>query len=617
MKRKQVKKVAKKAVAKSLKTKKVVKLPDDIKQILDKAERKELPSELIEKSSQNYRRVFNEKELKELADSIKVQGLIHDITVRPTDDGHFIIVSGARRNIANNLAGNKTIWAKVALLNEEQAREVMLNENLHRVNPNPIEEAGCIAEMIESKRGFKEIALRLGKSESFVAGRFKLLSLIESFQEMLVNDKITLEQALELATISQDSQIEVCENHCKGWKENEYFHLQNIKNLLKFYTYDLSQAPFDIKNKTLIKDAGSCINCKHNSATMGTIFPDLQKGICTSRTCYQQKCKAHYSLEIMEKYLTEKPQAVIMSSNLSGALSQVLESTKEIKELESFEEYQVTKIPTLEKPTKEEFTIENSEGKYFDKEGYNQAVSEFDDAKKEYAEMISSGTAVKGLFVTDTGAEVAYFAKELPRSVPINTLPKYTSKEVAKALKTNTATIELIDCELSRQEEKREKLKKLNRINVQLEVHRQFIEHVEKLSNNRKYTDEDKIAARLIIYQSLTPSQKEKVDSTLHIRKEPKPQELYETMQKLTQFQSAYLVRMTMSGKLESKDPDNVASIFLYRLAQSSGVDVSKIESDQAATTNEKERLINEKNEELMNKRKELIGEVETNAQAA
>jgi ParB family chromosome partitioning protein len=134
--------------------------------------------------------------------------------------------------------------------------------------PHPIDEAKGIGQMQQHGKTIDEIAIRLGKSKQFVYSRIKLLSLIESFQEMFYAGSITLQDALQIATLLNASQTEFFKDQCGDWKKNKNFQLYNLGGCLNRYRYDLKHAPFNTKGKKLVPDVGACTTCPSSFARL-------------------------------------------------------------------------------------------------------------------------------------------------------------------------------------------------------------------------------------------------------------------------------------------------------------------------------------------------------------
>ena len=147
------------------------------------------------------REVFDEKALKELAVSIKEHGVIQPIIVRNVN-GKYEIIAGERRYKASALAGLTKIPAIIRDLDDKESSKVALLENLQRKNLNPIEEARTYQKILElDQMTQEELAKTMGKSQSAVANKLRLLSLSDSVQEALLKEEISERHARALLNI--------------------------------------------------------------------------------------------------------------------------------------------------------------------------------------------------------------------------------------------------------------------------------------------------------------------------------------------------------------------------------------------------------------------------------
>ena len=148
------------------------------------------------------REVFDEKALKELAVSIKEHGVIQPIIVRSVN-GKYEIIAGERRYKASALAGLTKIPAIIRDLDDKESSKVALLENLQRKNLNPIEEARTYQKILElDQMTQEELAKTMGKSQSAVANKIRLLSLNEDVQQALLKEEISERHARALINIS-------------------------------------------------------------------------------------------------------------------------------------------------------------------------------------------------------------------------------------------------------------------------------------------------------------------------------------------------------------------------------------------------------------------------------
>ncbi len=147
------------------------------------------------------REVFDEKALKELAVSIKEHGVIQPIIVRSVN-GKYEIIAGERRYKASALAGLTKIPAIVRDLDDKESSKVALLENLQRKNLNPVEEARTYQKILEiDEMTQEELARTMGKSQSAVSNKLRLLSLPDEVQEYLLKEELSERHARALLNL--------------------------------------------------------------------------------------------------------------------------------------------------------------------------------------------------------------------------------------------------------------------------------------------------------------------------------------------------------------------------------------------------------------------------------
>lgn len=162
----------------------------------------DIPLNEISRNPFQPRREFNEIELRELARSIQMYGIIQPIIVRKTHEGYQLI-AGERRYRACKIIGSPTIPAIVQDMNDEKAAAVSLIENLQRKELNYFEEAGAYARLI-SEFGMtqEEVAQKVGKSQSAVANKLRLLRLANELRCLIVPETITERHARALLKLN-------------------------------------------------------------------------------------------------------------------------------------------------------------------------------------------------------------------------------------------------------------------------------------------------------------------------------------------------------------------------------------------------------------------------------
>ena len=141
---------------------------------------------------------FDEEEILELADSIKEHGIIQPIVVRPIGD-KYEIVSGERRYKASVLAGKETMPVIIRNLNDKESAEIALIENVQRKSLTPIEEALSYKKILDIGAMTQEnLAQKIGKSQSSIANKIRLLNLSDEVQDALLENKISERHARSL-----------------------------------------------------------------------------------------------------------------------------------------------------------------------------------------------------------------------------------------------------------------------------------------------------------------------------------------------------------------------------------------------------------------------------------
>ena len=155
-------------------------------------------SQIIPNPSQP-RKNFKDEDLKELSSSIKNQGLIQPIIVKPSDNNQFQIIAGERRWRACQLNGMHEVECVIKNLDDTNVLEAALIENIQREDLNVIEEANAYKGLIDIKGINNEnLAKLIGKSSSHVSNILRLLELDKKIQDMVINGSLSMGHARAL-----------------------------------------------------------------------------------------------------------------------------------------------------------------------------------------------------------------------------------------------------------------------------------------------------------------------------------------------------------------------------------------------------------------------------------
>jgi ParB family chromosome partitioning protein len=163
----------------------------------------------IDKNPFQTRYIHKDDALQELADSIKAQGVVQPIVVRPAaDEGRYTLVLGERRLHASKLAGRETIPAIVRRVSEQQAAEMTIIENLQRQDLSALEQAEAFRVLSEEfQLTQSQIGERVGLSRESIANYMRLLRLPESAMKLLAEGDISFATAKELLKLDDKDQI--------------------------------------------------------------------------------------------------------------------------------------------------------------------------------------------------------------------------------------------------------------------------------------------------------------------------------------------------------------------------------------------------------------------------
>lgn len=168
-----------------------------------------IPIDLIQSGKYQPRTDMHEEALQSLAASIKAQGVMQPIVVRPISDTRYEIIAGERRWRATQIAGLDIIPAIIKPVSDESAIAMALIENIQRENLNPIEEAVALKRLQdEFDLTQQEVADAVGRSRAAVANLLRLIGLTPDVRLMLEHGDLEMGHARALLTLSESQQNE-------------------------------------------------------------------------------------------------------------------------------------------------------------------------------------------------------------------------------------------------------------------------------------------------------------------------------------------------------------------------------------------------------------------------
>ncbi|TFE36947.1 PRTRC system ParB family protein [Paraburkholderia dipogonis] len=227
----------------------------------------------------NPRTYFDAAEMEELTASVREKGVIQPVIVRTLADGGFALVAGGRRYRAAMTAHGEDYEIPVVVkeIDEVEAKQLAIIENIQRADMSPAEEAIAAAEQVGLCKGDRdEVARIFGWSRATLDKRLALMNCSAAVLEALNTRQILLGHAELLAALPKETQDKLLPVIVKEGKS-----VAEVKKTIEQVACSLSAAIFD---KT------DCVSCPHNSSTQGEMFGEsIATGNCTNRTCFNEK----------------------------------------------------------------------------------------------------------------------------------------------------------------------------------------------------------------------------------------------------------------------------------------------------------------------------------------
>lgn len=195
------------------------------------------------------RREFSDDSIKELAETLDKDGLLQPIVVREDGEDHYEIIAGERRYRAAKSLGWETIPAIVKNMDDDQAASLALIENLQREDLNPIDEAKAYTNLMKlNDLTQTALAKDMGKSQSYVANKLRLLKLDDDVQKALIEGKITARHGRALLNLSKDDQERVLKEI-----EEKGLNVKQTEGIAKDVDAYFNPKPKETKRERVVK----------------------------------------------------------------------------------------------------------------------------------------------------------------------------------------------------------------------------------------------------------------------------------------------------------------------------------------------------------------------------
>jgi len=190
-----------------------VTVPPTVSSAAQEGELRRLPVDLVRRGKYQPRVDMHPESLQDLANSIKAQGVVQPIVVKPAGNGSYEIIAGERRWRAAQLAGLQEIPAVVRDVPDKAAMAMALIENIQRENLNPMEEANALQRLIrEFQLTHQEVAEAVGRSRAAVSNLLRLLELNDDVKGLVEQRQLEMGHARALLSLKDSAQSAAARN---------------------------------------------------------------------------------------------------------------------------------------------------------------------------------------------------------------------------------------------------------------------------------------------------------------------------------------------------------------------------------------------------------------------
>lgn len=484
--------------------------------------------DLIEVSATNriFRRpheITNEA-LQELASSVTEHGVMQPVLVRPHPEikDKYQLIFGERRYRASLLAGKVEIPAMIKDASDDAALEIQVVENLQRADVHPINEARGYKLILEKNENMTtaDLAIRFGKSETYILQRLKLNDLVRELKKDFLEDKMLLGHAIMLGRLTPHDQREAREQIIR--RKGSYGTVTELQEFIERNIMNsLSAAPFDKKDETLYKKAGACLNCPKRSGASPMLFAEIkEKDKCFDRACFFTKC---------HKFLVNRTKEIIETQPDIAFLADYSEPIQEVS------------VMLTEQKIK--------------------ALSEYQD----FSQHNTGGSKVKGLWITGNkaGHMATVFLKKGEKAIP-------------KDGKEN------VQLQVEKIKQRIARGKELDREKVYAKILEALQKHPsQKKGFDKKLIPNEEVLLWFIVYDKAGYHVKDELRKYIGVTNE-NPEKVYQQLSKLKPEDKAFLLRKVMMDQYGGNYPESTYGHIIYKIATDyRDIDIAAYEKEQ------------------------------------
>ncbi len=479
--------------------------------------------------------------LAELAGSISQHGVIQPIVVRP--DKYLVnsyeLICGERRFRASEIAGKIVIPAYVVDVTDEVALILQITENIQRSDVHPLNEAKGYKLMMETDEALTttELALRFGKSETYIIQRLKLNDLVKDARKDFYENRMNLGHAILMCRLLPADQKEIIKRYAD---RSGYGTINDLESYIERNVMNsLSAAPFDKKDEELYKKAGSCLACPKRSGSSPLLFAEIkQKDQCFDRGCFFMKCDLFLVARVRKAIETE-PDLIFLTEGYHEPVEKITRM---------LEEHQI-------KPLKQ----------YDDFNTYE-----------------SGGTKVKGLWIcgNNAGHVSEVYLKKITKAVPqgVEGIPVQIEKIKHRMVRNRELDNEKVYA----------------KILEALKVHPS-----QKKNFGEKMIPDEEVMLWFIVYDKGGYHIKDELRRVLGVGKDD-PERMYTAIKTLKAEERAFILRRVILDQYGGNNPNSTYGFIIRKIAAGYGdIDIKGFETEQQAICEKRETRARERIAEL------------------
>lgn len=266
---------------------------------------------------------------KDIVESVRQRGVIQPVLLRPAEKGKYYLVCGERRFTASKIASIKEIPAYIQHLNDDEAFESQIIENLQRKDVHPLKEAESYKVYMEQKNAsIDDLVAKFSKTKDYIMQRLSFNNLIPEMKKDFYTGKMGPGQAALFSRLTWADQ-NICLQQCRS--SAIYEPIDEIKDFISSNVMrQLTKVPFSLTDEKLVPAAGSCAACPKRSGA--GLFGDIkEKDRCFDGVCFKNKTDT-YVLSLVEDLLNNHPDTPVVkfsrNDSAKGDIKKALDKAK-------------------------------------------------------------------------------------------------------------------------------------------------------------------------------------------------------------------------------------------------------------------------------------------------